>query len=177
MRRHLPFRNFQYSLVDAAGRKRYLSSSGRPLFDPDGAFLGYRGVSTDLTDQRQAESERQQLEARFQQAQKMEAVGQLTGGIAHDFNNLLTVILGNAEVLAEESTASHLKALAEMIGEAASRGAELTQHLLAFGRRQSLKAERCSSIEWCRAWCPCCDAPWANTSRSAPISLRVPNRP
>jgi signal transduction histidine kinase/CheY-like chemotaxis protein len=142
MRRHLPFRNFQYSLVDAAGRKRYLSSSGRPLFDPDGAFLGYRGVSTDLTDQRQAESERQQLEARFQQAQKMEAVGQLTGGIAHDFNNLLTVILGNAEVLAEESTASHLKALAEMIGEAASRGAELTQHLLAFGRRQSLKAER-----------------------------------
>jgi PAS domain S-box-containing protein len=84
---------------------------------------------------------RTELEERLRQSQKMEAVGQLTGGVAHDFNNLLTVILGNAEILAEESADSETRSLARMIEDAASRGADLTQKLLAFGRRQSLKPE------------------------------------
>jgi CheY-like chemotaxis protein/anti-sigma regulatory factor (Ser/Thr protein kinase) len=69
----------------------------------------------------------------------MEALGQLTGGIAHDSNNLLTVILGNAEVLAEEITDPRLRDLAQQIEAAAERGSDLNQKLLAFGRRQSLK--------------------------------------
>jgi CheY-like chemotaxis protein len=72
----------------------------------------------------------------------MEAVGQLTGGIAHDFNNLLTVILGNAELLVESpNNAQTTAGLSQMILEAAERGADLTQKLLAFGRRQSLKSD------------------------------------
>jgi CheY-like chemotaxis protein len=64
----------------------------------------------------------------------------LTGGIAHDFNNLLTVILGNAELLAEQLTENQrLRALAELTQRAAERGAELTNHLLAFARRQTLE--------------------------------------
>jgi PAS domain S-box-containing protein len=74
------------------------------------------------------------------QAQKMEIVGQLSGGIAHDFNNLLTVIMGNSEFLAEELEGRHdLKQLASDIGRAGERGAELTQRLLAFSRRQMLR--------------------------------------
>ncbi|MCW5623360.1 MAG: response regulator [Burkholderiales bacterium] len=85
-------------------------------------------------------SERKLLEQQFQQAQKLESVGQLTGGIAHDFNNLLTVIIGNAEFLVEELAADEsLCSLAEMIRTAAKRGADLTQRLLAFARRQALE--------------------------------------
>jgi signal transduction histidine kinase/ActR/RegA family two-component response regulator len=74
------------------------------------------------------------------QAQKMEMVGQLSGGIAHDFNNLLTVIIGNAEFLSEKlQTRQDLQQLADDIGRAGDRGAELTQRLLAFGRRQVLR--------------------------------------
>jgi signal transduction histidine kinase/CheY-like chemotaxis protein len=84
---------------------------------------------------------RTELEERLRQSQKMEAVGQLTGGVAHDFNNLLAVILGNAEILAEQSADPGPQALARMIEEAASRAADLTQKLLAFGRRQSLRPQ------------------------------------
>src|SRR5690606_20471766 len=64
--------------------------------------------------------------------------GHLTGGVAHDFNNLLTVILGNAELLAELLTEDEPRAMAEMTVAAAQRGAELTARLLSFARRQPL---------------------------------------
>ena len=87
----------------------------------------------DLTDKIAAED-------RIRQAEKMEAVGQLTGGIAHDFNNILTVITGTIEILAEAvKNEPQLSAITKMIDEAASRGAELTQHLLAFARKQPLQ--------------------------------------
>lgn len=80
-----------------------------------------------------------ELEERLRQAQRLEAVGQLTGGVAHDFNNLLTVILGNAELLAESLPGDGaLKTLAETTRKAAERGADLTNRLLAFSRRQAL---------------------------------------
>jgi PAS domain S-box-containing protein len=91
------------------------------------------GIIHDLTD-------RKRTEEQLVQAQKMETVGQLSGGIAHDFNNLLTVIVGNAEFLGDQlKSREDLKRLAEDIGRAGERGAELTQRLLAFSRRQTLR--------------------------------------
>ncbi|MCM2563738.1 response regulator [Lutimaribacter sp. EGI FJ00015] len=79
-------------------------------------------------------------EEKVRQSERLQAVGQLTGGVAHDFNNLLTIVLGNAEVLSEElDDQYHLKSLAEMIANAAVRGAELTNRLLAFARKQPLE--------------------------------------
>ena len=76
----------------------------------------------------------------LRQAQKMEAVGQLTGGIAHDLNNILTVITGTIEILAEAvADRPELVAIAKMVDEAAARGADLTQRLLAFARKQPLQ--------------------------------------
>ena len=93
---------------------------------------GLTVYASDITDRMRAE---QQL----RQAQKMEAVGQLTGGVAHDFNNLLTVIMGNADMLVEEvGPDNRLSMIAEMIQTAAERGADLTHRLLAFSRRQPL---------------------------------------
>lgn len=92
-------------------------------------------VMVDVTEQRK-------LERQLVQAQKMEAVGQLTGGMAHDFNNLLAVVLGNLQLL-ERSVSGDEKAMRRTASaiEAAQRGAELTQRLLAFSRRQTLQAE------------------------------------
>jgi PAS domain S-box-containing protein len=93
----------------------------------------FNGFLRDLTDKIAAED-------RLRQAEKMEAVGQLTGGIAHDFNNILTVITGTIEILAEAvENEPRLAAITRMIDEAASRGADLTQHLLAFARKQPLQ--------------------------------------
>ena len=95
--------------------------------------LVFNGFIRDLTDKIAAENQ-------IRQAEKMEAVGQLTGGVAHDFNNILTVITGTIEILADGSRISReLAAITRMIDEAAARGADLTQHLLAFARKQPLQ--------------------------------------
>jgi PAS domain S-box-containing protein len=87
--------------------------------------------------------ERLKLEQRLVQGQKMEAIGQLTGGIAHDFNNLLTVIIGMSEILTGAVAGQPaLESLIKSIDEAASRGAEMTQRMLAFARKQPLQARR-----------------------------------
>jgi len=84
--------------------------------------------------------EKDVADLQLRQAQKMEAVGQLTGGIAHDLNNILTVITGTIEILAEAVAGQpQLVAVAKMIDEAAARGADLTQRLLAFARKQPLQ--------------------------------------
>ena len=78
------------------------------------------------------------VEAQLRQAQKMEAIGQLTGGIAHDFNNLLTAVIGNLELLQSRLTDQRSASLVEAALRSALRGGQLTQQLLAYARRQNL---------------------------------------
>lgn len=133
LERHEPFRNFEYGHRDVAGRVRYVSVNGQPVFAADGRFLGYRGTATDLTKQHEAEE-------RLRQSQKMDAIGQLTGGVAHDFNNVLTVITGTIEILQEGlADKPQLAAIAQLIDDAAMRGASITSQLLTFARRQPLE--------------------------------------
>ncbi len=87
--------------------------------------------SVDLTEMRR-------VEAQLRQAQKMEAIGQLTGGIAHDFNNLLTAVVGNLDLLQNRLTDPRSLSLVEAAMRSALRGGELTQQLLAYARRQNL---------------------------------------
>ncbi|MDA9501113.1 ATP-binding protein [Bradyrhizobium sp. CCBAU 11357] len=131
--RHEPFRKFEYRGRDTRGRTHYFSVNGKPVFDGEGRFLGYRGSATDLTAQHDTEE-------RLRQSQKMDAIGQLTGGVAHDFNNVLTVITGTIEIIQEGlADKPELAAIAQLIDDAAARGAEITSQLLTFARRQPLE--------------------------------------
>jgi len=84
-------------------------------------------------------AEREKIETALRQAQRLEAVGQLTSGVAHDFNNLLTVILGNVEQLQKRIDDPSVTRRLSMMGEASRRGAALTAQMLAFSRRQKLE--------------------------------------
>lgn len=101
-----------------------------------------RNVAEEANDRlMQQISERERAEGALRQAQRIDAIGQLTGGVAHDFNNLLMVVLGNVEILqrkAAEERNVHLAQRLAAIRAAAERGATLTGHLLAFARRQPL---------------------------------------
>ncbi|WP_276121923.1 hybrid sensor histidine kinase/response regulator [Pararhizobium qamdonense] len=109
----------------------------------DGSLIGFAKVTRDVTEKRQAQEALERAQQELFQAQKMEAVGQLTGGIAHDFNNLLTAVLGSLEIAKKRALSGRPNAdLIENAIQGAKRGAALTQRLLAFSRKQDLKLER-----------------------------------
>lgn len=115
------------------GGTTLLSASASSFYGADGSQLGVVLVVEDVT-------KRSALEAQLRQAQKMEAIGNLTGGIAHDFNNILAVVIGNLDLLAlEMPEGSEHRALVDTAVEASLKGSELTKSLLAFSRRQPLQ--------------------------------------
>jgi PAS domain S-box-containing protein len=111
--------------------------------DEQGKLLGFAKITRDLTERREAQKALEEAREAFFQAQKIEAVGQLTGGVAHDFNNLLMAILGSLELLKKRVPDDpRLGRLIDNAYQAAQRGASLTQRMLAFARRQELKLVR-----------------------------------
>ena len=113
--------------------------NSRALADDQGRILGYQGMTRDISERKHAESEKNQLQAQFLQAQKMESIGRLAGGVAHDFNNMLAIIQGYTETILLETDSTHpaYEKLQE-IHKAAKRSANLTQQLLAFARKQTV---------------------------------------
>jgi PAS domain S-box-containing protein len=133
------FRDFVNRNVSKTGKTVWLSTSGVPILDEKGSFLGYRGADTDITNHKLSEEERAKLEAQLLQAQKMEAVGSLAGGLAHDFNNILTAIIGYGTLL-DQAVAKdiRLSSYTKNILASAERAAKLTNSLLAFSRKQMI---------------------------------------
>jgi len=117
------------------GAERWIAMRGKTYYDGAGRPRTMAGVVMDTT-------ERRGLEEQLAQAQKMEAIGQLTGGVAHDFNNLLTVVVGNLDMIVRQpENAQRVQRLATSGLMAAKRGAEVTEKLLAFSRRQVVRPE------------------------------------
>jgi PAS domain S-box-containing protein len=114
----------------------------------NGRLIGFAKITRDLSERREAQIQLEQSRQQLFQAQKMEAIGQLTGGIAHDFNNLLTGISASLELLDARVAQGRINDLNRFIAAArgaASRAASLTHRLLAFARRQTLDPKQISA--------------------------------
>ena len=114
-----------------------------PIYDETGKHVGFAKVTRDVTERKAAEEQLEEARAALVQSQKLQALGELTGGIAHDFNNLMTVVAGSADFLLRKPDLpdAKRKQYLEAIAETAERATTLTNHLLAFGRRQPIKPE------------------------------------
>ncbi|HEY1722967.1 MAG TPA: response regulator [Magnetospirillaceae bacterium] len=120
------------------GEYRWFSASGEVTREQADKPLYLSGSITDI-------SERRRVEEQLFQAQKMEAIGNLTGGIAHDFNNILAIVIGNLDLLTMEiADGSEARALVDTAISASLKGSELTKSLLAFSRRQPLQPKMVS---------------------------------
>ena len=134
---------YENPILTKSGEERIILWKNSPMHDDANEVVGTVSFGIDVTEQRSAEAERAQLEARLRQAEKLEALGQLSGGVAHDFNNLLVAIQGYGELAlgrlerGEDGVADDIREV--LVG--ADRAAALTRQLLAFGRQQVLNAE------------------------------------
>jgi two-component system cell cycle sensor histidine kinase/response regulator CckA len=125
--------SLHHRVIRSDGSVRWLTGAGRMHLGEQGEPLRGVGISLDVT-------ERHALEAQYQHAQKMEALGRLAGGVAHDFNNLLTAILGYCELLlASLNPVDPLRADVGEIHKAGTSAAALTRQLLTFSRKQIIE--------------------------------------
>ncbi|MBP2159092.1 MULTISPECIES: PAS domain S-box protein [Asticcacaulis] len=137
----------QFTAIDDFGDpnldRRYYEMKFNALRDTEGRLIGAYQFVYDVTARLRDEARLAEAEEQLRQAQKMEAVGQLTGGIAHDFNNMLAVVSGSLELLDRRTRPDEQrsKTLISAALEASRRAGNLTQRLLAFSRRQPLRPE------------------------------------
>ena len=111
------------------------------LRNAQGHKIGAYQFVHDVTERLRDQARLAEAEDHLRQAQKIEAIGQLTGGVAHDFNNLLMVISGGLSILDRQTDRERRQRILDGMRQAAERGASLTRQLLAFSRRQSLRPE------------------------------------
>jgi PAS domain S-box-containing protein len=137
-----PFRDFVHCQAGGDGRLRWLKSSGVPIFDTDGGFIGYQGATSDVTLYVEAEAaadrKRRDLEAELQHAQKLEVLGALAGGVAHDLNNTLVPVIALAKIMVAklpEHSREHRNVTT--ILEAGGRARDLVRQILAFTRKEA----------------------------------------
>jgi PAS domain S-box-containing protein len=135
--RHGTTVDFEHRFLMPDGSVKYVRVLAKAVRDESGN-LEYIGAAMDLTAQKGAQAKHERLQERLRQAEKMEAVGRLAGGIAHDFNGVLAGVYAYGEMLVEETPAgSPLKRYAQNVLTAASRGRELVEQILTYGRSQN----------------------------------------
>jgi len=140
-------------IAEASGTK-WFETFKTPICDSKGQVVGTVGLARDVTSRKQADEERQTLERRMQQTQKLESLGVLAGGIAHDFNNLLVGVLSNAELalasLGDAATVAPVRRLVLDIKDAALHASELTNQMLAYSGRGHFEVRTISLNEMVR---------------------------
>lgn len=144
---HVPFRDLVYRSKDRNGHPIYVRTSGKPLFDADGAFLGYRGVCTDVTAAIRADQAEQALrkaQAELAHVTRVTTLGELTASIAHEINQPLAAVIANADACLAwlQRTPPDLKAArrsVEWIIEDGKRASDVIRHVRALAKRSDIE--------------------------------------
>ncbi len=133
-----PHYSSEYRMMARSGQWKWLQDRGKVVeWDNLGRPLRITGTTSDVTNRKLAEEEKQHLESQLHHSQKMEAIGQLAGGVAHEFNNIMTAIIGYGHLLVMKTEEeSQLRHFASQILSSAERAAGLTKSLLTFSRKQ-----------------------------------------
>jgi len=125
-----------FEIIMRDGRSIAIDLATSPIFDPAGKIIGFRGLVRDISERKEAERQRQELEERLQRAQKMKAIGTLAGGVAHDLNNILSGIVSYPDLLLMDLPQdSPLRKPIETIRESGNKAAAIVQDLLTLARR------------------------------------------
>ena len=128
---------YVYQIVDPAGRARWIHQSNIVFRNDVGVIVALEGCCTDITKQKEAQLEREKLQAQLRQSQKMEAIGALAGGIAHDFNNILGIIMGNLTLAINRTDTGHpVQKKLEAIHTACHRGKNIVTQILNFSHKK-----------------------------------------
>jgi len=131
-----PRKSFASSQITKSGKLVHTEDSIFPMRDEEGKIIGFRGISRDVTERRQREEERKQLEQKAQFASRLASVGELASGVAHEINNPLTAVIGYAHLLLDrKDIPADIKRDVEVINEGAQRVAGIIKKLLVFARQ------------------------------------------
>jgi len=134
------FMNEEFVRQKKDGTRIPIRLSTAPIYDDSGEAVGIMAVIEDLSEKKKLAGEQERLREQLQQSQKMNAIGRLAGGIAHDFNNMMNVIIGYAELAQQElDSPDNTKQYLQEIHKAAGRTSEITQQLLTFARKQTVR--------------------------------------
>ncbi|MFP4194838.1 MAG: PAS domain S-box protein [Desulfobacterales bacterium] len=133
----ISYKALDVEMIRKDGSVCYVDTSVNLREDADGRPIGFKGVTRDVTERKQAEQERENLQAQLRQAQKMEAIGTLAGGIAHDFNNILSSVLGYTELSLDEAEKdSTLYHNLSQVLSAGNRAKDLVRQILTLSRQE-----------------------------------------
>jgi len=131
-----PAKGLHWTVVRKGGSRRFTEAAAFPVRNQQGRVIGFRGVSHDITERKQVEEERRQLEQKAQMASRLATVGEMASGIAHEINNPLTGVIGYAQLLMVKDIPGDIKNDLKLIHDGAQRVAGVVKRLLTFARQQ-----------------------------------------
>ncbi|MFA6450556.1 MAG: PAS domain S-box protein [bacterium] len=138
--------NIEYRVIATTGEIVWLDVLWKPIWNDNGELLAIESIARDITERKNSEIEKRNLQQQLVHSQKMEAIGTLAGGIAHDFNNILAVIIGSVDLVVKDlpEKCQGLKHI-DRINKVAKRAKDLTMNLLTFSRKEKLEVRSISA--------------------------------